>query len=256
MTGEPDLQHVSYAVPDALAAARALIVESGAVPVAGEALPDFRYVLMHLGGAVGGYVELMEPFPRSPRGTGFLHRFLARHGGGAHHLTWMVPDLERCVSDARALGFTVVGEDYRAASWEEAFLMPHTATGCVIQLARSNRDYPPATSWEQGTPALHDLPESASALDRDWWVSLRDVPRGPHAEWGGIDMHSTQPELLAALLVDVLGGEAGTQGDITTYAWPGGVLTLASADSSGIAGFRTVVRKRGTRQSAGTCTPG
>jgi len=238
VTRAPDLQHVSYALPDALAAARALIIEEGAIPVSGETLPDFRYVLMHLGGASGGYVELMEPFPASPQGSGFLHRFLARHGGGAHHLTWMVPDLERCVADARALGFTVVGEDYSSASWEEAFLMPHPATGCVIQLARSDRDYPVGGLWEEDTPALDDLPMSASALDYDWWLPLRDVPPGPRAEWGGIDMHSTQPELLASLLVDVLAGASHTERDTTVYTWPGGVITLEPADSSGIDGFR------------------
>src|SRR5690349_13437614 len=112
-----DLDHTSFAVPDALDQARQLRRTLGAVPVAGEALPEFRYLLLYVGTAdEGARIELLEPVCE-----GFLSRFLATHGDGPHHLTFTVPDLADAVRRVRALGLTVTGESYDHASWREAF---------------------------------------------------------------------------------------------------------------------------------------
>ena len=233
MTRTPDLQHVSYAVRDALAVAEALRADDGALPVAGETLEEFRYVLLHLGGANGGYLELMEP-----TGDGFLDRFLAKHGEGPHHLTWMVPDLEGCVAAARALGFTVVGEDYGTTSWQEAFVAPHPATGCVIQLARSDREYPTGEELASAAAraAFDELPATGRSVDDDWWLRVAEVPAGPVSEWGGVRLRSTDTRLLHSLFVRVLGGEEEMGPDETVYRWPGGLVCLEQGLRSGIDG--------------------
>src|SRR5215475_15908229 len=108
-----DLDHTSFAVHDVLSWARRLRADFGATPIAGEVLPEFRYLLLYIGNAdVGARLELMEPCQR-----GFLDRYLAKHGEGPHHLTFTVPDLPRVVADARSLGFTVVGESYEHPPW-------------------------------------------------------------------------------------------------------------------------------------------
>lgn len=236
MTRTPDLQHVSYAVRDALAFAEALRANDGAIPVAGETLDEFRYVLLHLGGATGGYLELMEP-----TNQGFLSRFLDKHGEGPHHLTWMVPDLKGCVAAARALGFTIVGEDYSTASWQEAFFAPHPATGCVIQLACSDRDYPTGEDLASVEArarffARGQLPASPGAINDDWWVSIAKVSAGPAVAWGGVRLRSTDPQLLHSLFVSVLGGRAEVGSTGTTYRWPGGCVDVEEGTLSSIQG--------------------
>jgi len=233
VTHAPDLQHVSYAVRDALAVAEALRSQDGALAVAGETLEEFRYVLLHLGGANGGYLELMEP-----TGDGFLDRFLSKHGEGPHHLTWMVPDLEGCVAAARALGFTVVGEDYSAASWQEAFVAPHPATGCVIQLARSDREYPTGEELASAAAraACDELPATGRSVDVDWWLRVTEVPAGPVTQWGGVRLRSMDTRLLQSLFVDVLNGQEAMGPDTTVYRWPGGYVYLEQGSPSGIEG--------------------
>ena len=134
----PDLDHTSFAVHDALAWAGRLRRELGATPIAGETLAEFRYLLLYVGDATdGARIELLEP-----RGVGFLSRFLERHGIGPHHITFTVPDLRAAVERVRAVGATVVGEDYENPSWQEAFVAPDGIHGVVIQLAHSDSDYP------------------------------------------------------------------------------------------------------------------
>lgn len=252
MTRTPDLQHVSYAVRDALAVAEVLRSQDGAVPVAGETLEEFRYVLLHLGGPNGGYLEVMEP-----RGDGFLDRFLAKHGEGPHHLTWMVPDLEGCVAAARTLGFTVVGEDYGTASWQEAFIAPHPATGCVIQLARSDREYPTGeelASWAAWS-AFDQLPATGRSVDDEWWLRVAEVPAGPVSEWGGIRLRSTDTGLMRSLFVDVLGGEEAMGSDATVYRWPGGRVRVEQGSPSGIEGVVLGGSRRGAHLDPSADTP-
>lgn len=98
-----DLDHTSFAVHDAMAWAHRLRRELGATPIAGETLPEFRYLLLHVGTAErGARLELIEP-----ASSGFVTRFLQRRGEGPHHLTFTVPDLREATARARGLGFTV-----------------------------------------------------------------------------------------------------------------------------------------------------
>ncbi len=227
MTRVADLQHVSYAVHDALAAARPLVAERGAIPMGGETLTDFRYLLLYVGDeTAGGYVEFMEP-----DGEGFLSTFLAKRGEGAHHLTWMVPNLEDAAARAEALGFRIASAHYGFEPWEEVFLAPHPATGCVIQLARSVYDYPTgAEIIERGRPPLSELPATPAGLDTAWAKSLDDVKPGPRLPWSGVTLTSTDAPLVARLFTDVLGGTAAG----ATYGWPSGIVHLTESEHSGI----------------------
>ncbi|MBI4278207.1 MAG: VOC family protein [Armatimonadetes bacterium] len=81
----------------------------------------------------GGVVELLEP-----RGLDdFLHRFLAQHGEGLHHLTFTVKNLREWADRLRAAGHRVVGENYSDPNWQEVFLHPRGAHGVLIQLAET-----------------------------------------------------------------------------------------------------------------------
>src|SRR3990172_2857658 len=87
----------------------------------------------------GGRIEILEP-----AGTdGFLHRFLAKHGPGIHHLTFKVPNLRLACDRAEAHGYAIVGYNDSDPRWQEAFLHPKEALGLVVQLAHQAQEIKP-----------------------------------------------------------------------------------------------------------------
>jgi methylmalonyl-CoA/ethylmalonyl-CoA epimerase len=88
----------------------------------------------------GTRFELMEP----TRGSTFLDSFFTR-GGGLHHVTFKVVDLQAAVRAAEAAGLTVVGLYADDPHWKEAFLHPRSASGVLVQLAEATPGFPPAT---------------------------------------------------------------------------------------------------------------
>ena len=170
-----EFDHTSVAVKDIRATARWVRRELGASPIVGEVLDDFRFVLFHVGGVDGGgRLELME----AASADGFLRRFVAKHGESPHHLTFDVPSLPDAVEQVRRLGLTVVGEDYSHAPWREAFVMPEAAHSVVIQLADTNRSYPPPRELVSTTERDVDtFPSSRGSRERRWWECLAGVRR-------------------------------------------------------------------------------
>lgn len=102
--------------------------------MAGEVRRAFRYALCQVGEPEhGGRLELMDPKPGG--GNGFLQRFLDKHGEGAHHLTFIVPDVEQAIRQVTELDRTVVNTDHSHPPWRETFIFPDAVHGVVIQLA-------------------------------------------------------------------------------------------------------------------------
>lgn len=231
MTG-PDLDHTSFAVHDALAWARRLRRELGATPIAGETLAEFRYLMLYVGDAAdGARIELLEP-----RGAaGFLSRFLERHGIGPHHITFTVPDLRAAVTRVRAVGATVVGEDYEHGSWQEAFIAPDGVHGVVVQLAQTDADYPGPAELLASTdrdPAL--FPSSRGATDPLWWTPVWESPRGSTARLGATHLASTDPAYSRRLFTDALGGELDERADGLHFVWPSGTVRVHTSSRPGV----------------------
>ena len=234
MTVPIDLDHTSFAVDDALAWARQLRRECGATPVAGEALAEFRYLLLYVGTAdTGARLELLEP-----AGAGFLTRFLERHGTGPHHLTFTVPDLPAAVARARELGATVVGEDYRHPSWQEAFLVPDAAHGVVIQLAQTDLVYPsPAELLASRARDTHVFPASYGASDPLWWAALWDTEPVGSATLGVTRLASTDLDRSRAIFGGLLGASVTEEADSLTLTWPSGSIHVHRAERPGVVGM-------------------
>lgn len=231
-----DLDHTSFAVHDAMDWARQLRREVGAVPIIGEALAEFRYLLLYVGTPdEGARLELLEP-----TGPGFLTRFLAASGEGPHHITFTVPDLRESVIRARSLGFTVVGENYAHPDWREAFIVPDAVHGTVIQLAQSDKAYPQA--WELLLSRDRDpaaLPNVAGATDRTWWSALwdTDAPESGEARLGATALTSTDVERSRQLFGEVLGGRVVDEGPVVRVSWPNGSIRLRAGQRPGITGM-------------------
>jgi 4-hydroxyphenylpyruvate dioxygenase-like putative hemolysin len=87
--------------------------------------------------AGGGRVELLAP-GNDP--SGFVVKFLERHGEGVHHLTFVVDDLRAEVQRLRESGQRVFGENYSNSHWMEAFISPGLdGSRVLIQVAQSDQ---------------------------------------------------------------------------------------------------------------------
>ena len=84
----------------------------------------------------GGRVEVLSPANDE---SGFVARFLTRHGEGVHHLTLIVDDLRSEVDRLRESGVPIFGEDYGDPRWLEAFInVPSSGPRLLVQLAQSS----------------------------------------------------------------------------------------------------------------------
>jgi catechol 2,3-dioxygenase-like lactoylglutathione lyase family enzyme len=234
VSGPIDLDHTSFAVDDALAWARRLRRELGATPVAGEVLAEFRYLLLYVGTSEdGARLELLDP-----TGAGFLTRFLTRHGAGPHHLTFTVPDLRKTVAGARELGATVVGEDYRHPSWQEAFLVPDAAHGVVVQLAQTDLVYPtPAELLTSPARDTHVFPSSYGASEPLWWTELWDTAPQGSATLGATRLASTDLDRSRSLFGGLLGAVVSEGAESLTASWPSGSIRVHRAERPGVVGM-------------------
>lgn len=95
-------------------------------------------------GFVEGKIELMEPLA----GSTFFDRFFAR-GGGLHHVTFKVEDIETAIQAVQRIGYTPTGIFLGDPTWQEVFLHPREAGGVLVQLAQPAPGYPPAGPGEQ-----------------------------------------------------------------------------------------------------------
>ncbi|MFD1543546.1 VOC family protein [Nonomuraea guangzhouensis] len=228
------LDHTSFAVHDAMGWARRLRRELGATPIFGEQLAEFRYLLLHVGTADdGARVELLEP-----RGAGFLTRFLSARGEGPHHITFVVPDLRAMVAHARALGLTVVGEDHDHPPWREAFIAPDDKHGVVIQLAQSDRSYPPVEQLlSSRTRDLEDFPSSRGATEPLWWTQLWETAPGAVARLGTTHLASTDLGFSRLVFGDLLEARVAEDDSALDLSWPGGSVRVHAADRPGVTGM-------------------
>lgn len=244
-----DLDHTSFAVADALRYARRLRSELGAVPISGETLPEFRYLLLYVGTIDhGARIELMEA-----TGPGFLSRYLETSGEGPHHITITVPDLRATVGLARELGLTVVGENYGHPGWQEAFVMPDAVHGTVIQFARSDKSYPSRAqllaSRERDMAAM---PSVAGSTDHFWWDALWDEEPDDEAAWlGPTHLVSGDLALSREFFNAVLGGEITDDEDGFSVGWPSGGIRVRGGEPVGVA--RVERHGGGVDWSIGTC---
>ncbi len=133
--GVEALDHTAIAVHDIQAALPLYRDLLGGAPSGYERISSKGFAWMSLRYPNGSQVELL-----APTGPGFLQTFLAKHGEGVHHMTFIVHDLRAAVARAKATGLRIVDEDYHEPRWQEAFISPRSAFGTIVQLAQTNLD--------------------------------------------------------------------------------------------------------------------
>ncbi|GAA2428021.1 hypothetical protein GCM10010191_46200 [Actinomadura vinacea] len=228
-----EFDHTSFAVRDMAYWVRRLRRDLGATPIAGEVLPEFRYLLFHVGDErAGARLELMDA-----RGDGFLTRFLARHGDAPHHLTFIVSDLAATVERARRQGLAVVNDDLGHPPWREAFLAPDAIHGVVVQLAQTTRRFPgDAELLASRDRDASRYPSNRGAADPCWWTSVWDEAPLRTATLGPTVLHSVDLGASASLFGDLLGGSVRRDGDDELrISWGRRSLVVRAGSPPGVA---------------------
>jgi methylmalonyl-CoA epimerase len=93
--------------------------------------PSMMLRIAFLRGGSAGLERLEPTHPDSPVG-----RFLAKRGEGLHHLSFLVPDLEKALKEAEAAGLELIDRSIRDGSHETkiAFLSPRSLNGVLVEL--------------------------------------------------------------------------------------------------------------------------
>jgi methylmalonyl-CoA/ethylmalonyl-CoA epimerase len=230
------LDHIAIALPRIADAPSVLVAVLGGVPERIRPAGVFRWASWTYAG--GGRIEVLEPLGAD----GFVHRFLAAHGPGVHHVTFKVPDLDAICRRAERHGYGLVGRDESDPSWKEAFFHPKQALGIVVQLAEAGTPAPP------GAPG--DLPPG-----------LPDAP--PPARILGLRMRAHSRERALTQWRDILQAEVNDgPGGGLTFRWPAspmrilvdvdpaaaeGPLAIELASERGLAGLEEAGARLGIR---------
>jgi methylmalonyl-CoA/ethylmalonyl-CoA epimerase len=214
--GQCDLDHIALADTDTAPALRFLTGELGGTVIFGGQSIGFRPMQVWIGTQAGDGmpIELLEPWAVDR--NDFLSRFVARHGAGAHHLTFKVHDISATLERVRAAGFHPVQIDLSDPGWKEAFLMPREAHGTVVQLAESH-GHPPTRA-----ALLEHVAEHGPNMHPRWWVDPLPPVNG-HAVLRRVVMRT--PNLASALsfFAGVLQGDVEHEADgVADLVWPRG----------------------------------
>jgi methylmalonyl-CoA/ethylmalonyl-CoA epimerase len=131
------LHHVAIAVPSLAEARKSYEGALGLASSEVEFVADQKVnVLVLYAGAQR--IELVEPASAdSP-----ISSFLAKRGGGIHHLAWEVEDVARAIAELRSKGVRMIDEAPRpgAHGTRIAFVHPKSTGGVLMELVEDPRD--------------------------------------------------------------------------------------------------------------------
>jgi hypothetical protein len=132
------LDHVAWVVRDLAAAAQFFGAALGGIVIAGGDETELNVRSLHLSYPRGGKVELL-----SPTGPGLHADFLNRYGDRVHHVTFVHDGIAGLAGRLQAGGYRVAGLDTTSKAWEELFVAPSSAHGCVVQVVNRMDHYGP-----------------------------------------------------------------------------------------------------------------
>ena len=138
------VDHVAVAVRSIEAAVVLFHTTWGSEFIIGGDHPGLRMRTVQLALPTGSKVELLMPLDAgSP-----LHEHLEKRGEGPHHLTVLVDSLSEAIAAHAASGFKIAGIETSSARWKEAFVVPGSGFGLLVQLAET------PYRWDVAVPGL------------------------------------------------------------------------------------------------------
>ncbi|MGZ6955819.1 MAG: VOC family protein [Acidimicrobiia bacterium] len=209
-----DLDHVAIATTDITTLLDGLVGDLGGALFHGGDGYGFRWVQTRVGTATTGMtIESLVVW--QPEVDDFLARFVERHGGGAHHITFKVADIEATLEACVARGLHPVGVRIDDPQWREAFLQPREAHGTVVQLAQTTE------RWD--LPAvLASLPATGPTGTPVWWPEPPAAGDDP-ATLEHVVLTSPARTAAVAFFTELLGATVEHDDAASTgLVWPGG----------------------------------
>ena len=125
------IDHIGVAVED-LDAALVLYGRDYGMALVHRELVEEQGVEVALLDVGESHVELLAPLgPQTPVG-----KFLAKRGGGLHHVAYQVPDLDAVLEQLRTAGVRLIDEQPRAGirGSRVAFLHPNSSGGVLTEV--------------------------------------------------------------------------------------------------------------------------
>jgi methylmalonyl-CoA/ethylmalonyl-CoA epimerase len=107
----------------------------------------FRFAEFDFAGTI---IELLEPL----REDSFMHKFIAEHGEGVHHITFAVPDTKARIAEMKQAGVRVVDEKEHSLVSYEGFISPRSSHGVLIQIGSGYPTLSADSEWEKVVPGL------------------------------------------------------------------------------------------------------
>lgn len=128
--------HVAVAVRDARPSLDLYLGVFGGKFVLGGDNHDTGNRVIHL--SLGGFkLEILQPL----RADSHLAATIDKRGEGFHHVTLVVDDLPETMHAVEAAGLGLTGTDLTNPIWQETFLRPRDASGALVQLVSTDRDW-------------------------------------------------------------------------------------------------------------------
>jgi len=145
------LDHIGVAVPS-LEEALPFWSEGLGLEVRGIETVEQERVKVAFLAAGGPTIELLEP--TDPTST--IARHLERRGGGIHHLTLEVPDIDEAIELARSKGGELIGDGPRRGAGDRpvAFLHPRSTGGVLVELVQATPRAGAGWRMEAGSAVL------------------------------------------------------------------------------------------------------
>jgi methylmalonyl-CoA/ethylmalonyl-CoA epimerase len=227
---QADLDHIGFAVNDAADALRSLYGSGVILPIAGEEDDEFRWVIGRRQLRLRGIrAELLDP---NHNESSFLARYLRSHSEGAHHVTFMVDDIDDTLAHLHDAQISVIQVNRDYPPWREAFIHPESGLGTVVQVASSIYTYPSGCQHGSAIDPKR-MPHRRSGRHRDWWRRAIDATVEPTpVTITEVSLGVSDGDLARRLFADVLGGRqvADIRGH-ARYEWPSGSIVVSVANS-------------------------
>ena len=163
------VDHVAIAVDDSAAATQLFCGALGATFLTGGDNEDTGLRLIHL-----QLPQLKLELLEARRDDSPLSPWIAAHGPGFHHMTFIVDDIPTTVSALGANGLSAIGTNTDSPSWSETFIHPSGSFGALLQFVSTTR------TWGVATDAftLEDV-LAGRVVWRDYLACLREPEPRP-----------------------------------------------------------------------------
>ena len=143
------LDHIGIAVKSIAEARKFYEGVLGAIFIYEYERPEagFRFAEFDFAGTI---IELLEPLSEDS----LMHKFIAEHGEGVHHITLDVPETKARIAEMKEAGVRVVQEKDHSPTSYEAFISPRSSHGVLIQIGSGFPALSKDPEWEKAIPGL------------------------------------------------------------------------------------------------------